>query len=138
MREIKFRIWDSENEIWLYETVQSVVNACWYEDTSSLELPEGEPKIINQYTGLKDKNGKEIYEGDILKDNELSGIVFYRPPAFVVAIENQINLDTVYLLGGNIIYPPNQNQLKDTEVIGNIYENPELLKQQEQKAGKTK
>ena len=79
-----------------------------------------------QYTGLKDKNGKEIYEGDIIvyPCNDCEGVtyrdtyeVIYKAPMFkIMAIKSHI------WKSGAEIY------LNDSvEVIGNIYENPELL-----------
>lgn len=66
-----------------------------------------------QYTGLKDKNGKEIYEGDITTDGDMICRVEYDVPVFTLkSISN-----------GNDYNPFYEN----LEVIGNIYENPELL-----------
>jgi len=91
------------------------------------ELKEHEERlqkiILMQFTGLKDKNGKEIYEGDIVKDeNNIREVIFHIPD------------------GVNNIYGFTQRDIKknewvgfnkienDFEIIGNIYENPELLK----------
>jgi len=75
---------------------------------------EGE---LMQYTGLKDKNGKEIYEGDILKTvNGDWGVIVWNAPFFELTIsETQSSLYT-------------REWLSKGEVIGNIHENPELLK----------
>jgi hypothetical protein len=70
-------------------------------------------KHLQQYTGLKDKNGKEIYESDILDFGMVRCVVKYNPPSF--AAYNSENHEW------NIQYA-------GCEVIGNIYENPELLK----------
>ena len=62
-RPIKFRCWDKERKCWMNEadTYQQVVNqARWNPEV-------GESYPLMQFTGLKDKNGKEIYEGDIVK-----------------------------------------------------------------------
>ena len=83
---------------------------------------------LMQFTGLKDKNGRDIYEGDILNDGKGNppvpyGKVVWNPS---VGAFNVLENGMYYWLNhGNQIGPL---QLKETEVIGNIYENPELLK----------
>jgi len=99
-REIKFRAWDKES--------------MWQPDLGS--LPADNTNILMQYTGLKDKNGKEIYEGDIVK-----GISY---PAVCEVVFNDgsfwlIAKDWENTLGG---------MSADCEVIGNIWENGDLLK----------
>lgn len=82
-----------------------------------LYLPLFEELPLMQYTGLKDKNGKEIYEGDIL-NNYIIGVNFEI---------KWLNQDAgFYALAYNYHYDPNDWCIKG-EVIGNIYENPELL-----------
>jgi uncharacterized phage protein (TIGR01671 family) len=80
---------------------------------------------LMQYTGLKDKNGKEIYEGDLLRcvfddedeDNTPSEVVFARGAFFIGYEPNMICLTV------------GECEADELEVIGNIYENPELLTQ---------
>jgi len=107
MREIKFRAWDKRrNRIW--------------QDVHLYQ--EDDRFILMQYTGLKDKNGVEIYEGDVVKDSQGVGQVGFSPPGFVV----EVGEPERYWLGGGLEYPPN-SKLPDTSYIGNIYENPEIL-----------
>jgi hypothetical protein len=75
----------------------------------------GEP--VMQYTGLKDKNGKEIYEGDVVKcDGEVTAVTYedYGFAPFVYQIPNACDAYSEW-------------EYKSIEVIGNIYENHELL-----------
>lgn len=132
-REIKFRVWTG-NEM-EYNITTGKFGAFYVnpengdglnpKDTASLttcttKYPDDVP--VMQLTGLKDKNGKEIYEGDILNPIMIGGsitkgIVLFQDAMFVV---KQIGAD------GYIV--PLYSQLNMALIIGNIYENPELLK----------
>jgi len=101
MREIKFRGWDKERKYMFYDAVAVVFVE--YEDKG----------IIMQYTNLKDKNGKEIYEGDIL---DINGMLFNRPKDCPYVV------DMPY-----VFYHESLLKLEEREIIGNIYENKELL-----------
>lgn len=118
-REIKFRAWDKISKTMDY----------WqpfkYFDNSLVDPDSKAVETIMQYTGLKDKNGKEIYEGDILDINDqynLIGSDIYE----VVFSDGAFRIDGAELA---ILHnSPGCDALgEDTEVIGNIYENPELL-----------
>lgn len=79
------------------------------------------PESVGQYTGLKDKNGKEIYEGDILNSGHHKNVVVFDNGMFMWAGEPlalDMNEEDRYK-----VYLPE----KWAEVIGNIYENPNLL-----------
>ena len=114
MREIKFRAWDKNNKQWIYCEVRSGGEG-YVEFRRVRYLTSIETEEWQQYTGLKDKNGKEIYEGDILGQ------------------EGGWIIEVKYINGG---FRLNTNHISDYsiskwyKVIGNIYENPELLKEQ--------
>jgi uncharacterized phage protein (TIGR01671 family) len=122
MREIRFRAWDDEVKVMYYRIGLTPFEILLYEDVGNkMKVPEIVGRIgierdeihVMQYTGLKDKNGKEIYESDIVAtDGYGNQKVHYDAPMFRVG-----NLDSLEYWTG-----------KDVEVIGNIYENPELLK----------
>lgn len=110
MRTIKFRVWDTDSKKMLTPIgfdLQSLIDG---EDYATLEGCE-----IMQFTGLLDKNGKEIYEGDIIE---------WKKPA-------QESTNSSWGIGeikwnNTGFYIPGAG-LDFTEIIGNIYQNPDLL-----------
>lgn len=115
MREIKFRAWDTACNCYVEKDWQIYLNGT----VSVSDTWATKDIILEQYTGLKDKNGKEIFEGDIYKDiykdkNEI-GIIEFKIGCFWCVSDDdpfEISSMNVYL-----------------EIIGNIHENLELLKE---------
>jgi len=116
MREIRFRAWKKEDKKWLDrdELCISVLNGKLLGWQADYEFD------IQQYTGLKDKNGKEIYEGDIFIedtfDDEAKKLIS------TVIFKEGMFTDNA---GDEPLYEILMNEI---EIIGNIHENPELLK----------
>jgi uncharacterized phage protein (TIGR01671 family) len=137
MREIKFRAWVN-NAGWNHEKRMAMpytidfergIVAChsWHihrmlEDCDWMSIKN---VILMQYTGLRDKNGKEIYEGDILQKIEEWIIVeIGSEKRTIERTKHTVVVEWFdYLIMGNCAA-----DARDHEVIGNIYENPDLLK----------
>ena len=138
MREIKFRAWtiggvypdtmlhqqdvDDEGEVWFTGIPPDMTGRVHYLFGDVLDVKEC---VLMQYTGLKDKNGKEIYEGDIVQVNHPHKNRKYR---------GQVIWNEYRWTGKDFFFPhldvPQDLFCEGTEyieVIGNIYENPELL-----------
>ena len=125
MREIKFRAWDKENEKMM--------------KVSSLHLENKEISVkengtfrlfrmqdLMQYTGVKDKNGKEIYEGDIVKIIKSEGYgECYEQVKYTGKIEYCVSEFRVQPLNLRL----SDESIVEIEVIGNIYENKNLLEE---------
>lgn len=127
MEEIKFRAWwdDGESQMMLsLEELQNLDNDdfCVFNIMTSNEELDNETKFM-QYTGLKDKNGKEIYEGDIVR------IIDWFAPPEVVEFNKTYAGYLPFVNDGGCGCCSDLSGAKphEYEVIGNIYENPELL-----------
>jgi len=118
MHEIKFRAWDKIEKKWINNVLYSSEwqQFCYVQNNSFIWQDKNNFNIV-EYTGLKDKNRKEIFEKDIIILNKLDDRKF-------VVIENYLDWygSHEYCLHCEI-----GNIEDDIEIIGNIYENPELL-----------
>lgn len=129
MRELKFRAWDKENECWLNFGYASIYRKEDGEPDTIFKFDFSDSYIVEQYTGLKDKNGKEIYEGDIFRNTINGGTwrvnwdendaAFWVDSGVAGCGLGEFNYDRGEREYGFI--------RKNCEVIGNIHENPELL-----------
>ena len=108
MREIKFRAWDvSEKRMLSHELFNTELS---FAESAELDFwLNNDSYILMQYTGLKDKNGKEIYEGDIVKDGYHGKYGIY-----------EVKWEKI---GWNFV----SEDGREIEIIGNIHENPELI-----------
>lgn len=127
-RIIKFRIWNNKTKQWIHgpheradmdgvnlfgETILlgELLNGVSIEDLNEV--------IALQFTGLLDKNGRQIFEGDIMTGRNKPILVYYDPPEFRFKYENNDGgFVSHYIVGWGDF---------EGEIIGNIFDNPELL-----------
>ena len=141
LRPIRFRGFNKKRGIWLYGNYILNRGAHFiapqeFADGKTWEDYEVEQESIGQYTGLTDKNGKEIYDGDIVshpwKDPIFGDLVETGQFVHSTICFNNGAFVVNYRLQGEYIYLQDFVRLKCLEVVGNIHDNPELLKGGEQ------
>lgn len=126
MREIKFRIYDTKRKEWVHDTKHAVNllgetiilgDILRRPDDTRVRLEELNDLVVMQFTGLKDRNGIEVYEGDVIRNDggDWNEEVFYEEGGFCFCREAP---EPMVWLQINGVY----------EVIGNVHENPELIK----------
>ena len=136
MRTIKFRARRKNGEWVVGNFIHHFATCFKNKERHSIFLPKPkndndgywvediEPQTIGQFTGLKDAHGKEIYEGDILKwkaDNRLYAVIF-NWGMFYASVE--VCNQEIY--GGSPLHSLTDDEA--CEIVGNIYDNPELIK----------
>ncbi len=131
MRPIKFRGKRLDNGVWIYGSLDLTDER---PTISWLHTDEDDEKVpwfahvkadtVGQFTGLHDKNGKEIYEGDIIEitdpntnEKYISTVIWSRKGYYAAKMENNGNITLGYV---------DKSQIR---IIGNLFDNPELLKQ---------
>lgn len=128
MREIRFRAWDRQHSK-MHEVSSMVVGptvTAWIENPKypatgfQYQLVNGENADFIQFTGLHDKNGKEIWEGDIVRlpDGSFDSVCWENSQA-------SFNFPMTFNLSEPMVSECHANGV---EIIGNIYENPELIR----------
>ena len=120
-----FRVWSNywkkyatEAELYMDGSVDAI-----FEDDDGVPHHENTDLVVEFKTGLKDKNGKEIYKGDIVKYDcrSSSYAVAYRKYDVSFVLENDDREEIIYF---------HYDKQSDYEILGNIHENPELLEEE--------
>ena len=132
MREIKFRAWSFTNKKMYYRVLagntltDDPCSSVYSDEDNTWKNFDKHCGVLMQYTGLKDKNGKEIYQDDIVKDEfgQLRQIMWFQPECkFIMATLKISPFHTDFVPW----------DIRDCEIIGNIYENPELYNATQEK-----
>lgn len=137
MREFKIRVWDVKDNDWYYTVPgrpedHNVLDTWYFENLYQDE----NTYIWEQYTGLKDKNGREIYEGDIVEQfvcgvKKFKGKEVGRKTVWQVRWNEEECCFELHYLSGSLFGDSLMVKGEEYEVVGNIHENPELLKGEE-------
>ena len=118
-RKIKFRAWDKH-----HNSMEYINDLYWFEENGIHDFND-DNYIFMQNTGLKDKNGKEIYDSDIVKVTWGSGKIVFYEVKYCGSLGYHYLRDTKNKEDDDIICIYDYSQM---DVIGNVFDNPELLK----------
>lgn len=134
-REIKFRGKRLDNGEWVYGyfyTIQEIEHYILQPCALGVLHTEVIPETVGQFTGLFDKNGKEIYEGDIISVNgKYPKLVKYIDDYACFCLANITDLNKKWISPWQQVSSSWWNDFKrEIRVIGNIYDNPDLIKEE--------
>ena len=124
-RVIKFRAWDTDKKVLVHETdldiLKTVFHICFMDEEIGpppiiYNIGRYNDNVLMQFTGLKDMNGKDIYEGDIISDPMGIGQIVFDSGSFCIKWNDNPN-ESILILESELL-----------EIIGNLFETPELLK----------
>lgn len=119
---LKFKVWDKQKQVFLKDVFISQKGELYHDFELAIVHLNAENKIIARFTGLHDKNGTEIYEGDVVKINNDFYWVAWNgcfSSFFMKNLDKEKQYNDLYFLN---------RDYKKAEIIGNIYENEEFLK----------
>lgn len=119
MRTIKFRAKRIDNGEWFYGGYYQVMSIHFIKNGIG-QYCKVDPKTVNQYTGLNDKNGKGIYEGDIVDNSVARWVVIFNKGCFCGKIVGKQHPETQTHLA--------LRGIRGWHKVGNVFNNPELLK----------
>ena len=131
MREIKFRAWHSEMERMYYGKLDDMQ---WRSEVSAVtksDIDENYSSFnVMQFTGLKDKNGKEIYEGDVVEyetyNGKFIGKIVFEAGMFIMACDKFA--DSYKALSD---FSNSEEWCEELEILGDVHQNPDLLESEE-------
>lgn len=121
MREILFRGKRIDNGEWIEGSLWIHLSKPYIMTTANVVGYEVDPETVGQYTGLKDKNGVRIFEGDIIRYGNSGADRIYWDDELSSFME-------LHIIGGNE-YSCSLVVAEKSEIIGNIHDNPEMLKE---------
>jgi len=124
MRTIKFRAWDKFNGCYYYSDKYKSLSAFFKECEKCIEADNG--IVYQQFTGLKDKNGKDVFEGDVVEQSDDRYVVESCSGGYQLIVYQQTKCKCYWYKTGSLF---NSHALSENfcEIIGNIFENKNLL-----------